>query len=86
MISGESADKKGAEERQVNERVRTMSARDFGRKIDSIDDTHATILNSLIDSVPENYPVRKRQKLEKDLNSAYQKYFNLLAEIEKILK
>ena len=86
MISDEGADKKGAEERQVNERVWTMSARDFGRKIDSIEDVHQEIKMSLIDSVPEDYPVRKRQKLEKDLQSAYEKYFDLLAEIERMLK
>ena len=83
MISDEGADKKGAEERQVNERVWTMSARDFGRKIDSIEDVHQEIRMSLVDSIED---INKRKKIENKLDLSYDQYFKVLSEIERMLK
>lgn len=65
--------------------VRTMSARDLDKKINSLEETHSAILDSLVDSFPEDYPVRDRENLEKELNDAYQEYFKVLSRIEKIL-
>ena len=83
MISAEGADKKGAEESQVNERVWTMSARDFGRKIDSIEDVHQEIRMSLVDSIED---INKRKKIENKLDLSYDQYFKVLSEIERMLK
>jgi len=68
--------------RQVNE-VRTMSARDLGKKIDSLEDVHQDIRMSMIDTIDD---ISKRKKLESKLQKTYDQYFKVLAEIERMLK
>ena len=63
--------------------VYTMSKKDFGKKIDSIEDVHQEIRMSLVDSIDD---VSKRQRAEKALQKAYDQYFKQLSEIERMLK
>jgi hypothetical protein len=73
---------KNQEPRQVNE-VRTMSARDLGKKIDKLEDVHQDIRMSMVDTIED---VSKRKKLETKLQKTYDQYFKVLVEIEKMLK
>jgi hypothetical protein len=66
----------------VNE-VRTMSAKDLGKKIDSLEDVHQDIRMSMIDTIDD---ISKRKKLESKLQKTYDQYFKVLAEIERMLK
>lgn len=73
-------------EQQLNERRRsgpqhplqTMTKRDLDKHMKAIDEIHAKIMFSMIDSVPEDFPIRKRETLEKRLNAAYSKYWDML--------
>lgn len=70
------------QQEQISE-VRTMSARDLGKKIDSLEDVHQDIRMSMIDTISD---VNTRKKLESRLQKSYEQYFKVLAEIEKMLK
>jgi predicted secreted Zn-dependent protease len=70
------------QQEQISE-VRTMSARDLGKKIDSLEDVHQDIRMSMIDTISD---VSTRKKLESRLQKSYDQYFKVLAEIEKMLK
>jgi len=73
---------KNQEVQQVDE-VRTMSARDLGKKIDSLEDVHQDIRMSMVDTISD---VNTRKKLENKLQKSYDQYFKVLAEIERMLK
>jgi predicted secreted Zn-dependent protease len=70
------------QQEQISE-IRTMSARDLGKKIDSLEDVHQDIRMSMIDTIRD---VSTRKKLESRLQKSYDQYFKVLAEIEKMLK
>lgn len=63
--------------------VHTMTAKDFGKKIDSIEDVHSDIRMAMVDTISD---ISRRKKIESKLQKAYDQYFNALAEIERILK
>lgn len=63
--------------------VRTMTAKDFGKKIDSIEDVHSDIRMAMVDTISD---ISRRKKIESKLQKAYDQYFNALAEIERMLK
>jgi hypothetical protein len=73
---------KNQEAQRIDE-VRTMSARDLGKKIDSLEDVHQDIRMSMIDTIDD---ISKRKKLETKLQKTYDQYFKVLAEIERMLK
>jgi len=69
-------------EEQIDE-ARTMSVKDLGKKIDSLEDVHQDIRMSMVDTIDD---VGKRKRLETKLQKTYDQYFKVLAEIEKMLK
>jgi aminopeptidase N len=73
---------KNQEPQQLDE-IRTMSAKDLGKKIDSLEDVHQDIRMSMIDTIED---INKRKKLESKLQKTYDQYFKVLAEIERMLK
>jgi len=73
---------KNQEPQQIDE-VRTMSARDLGKKIESLEDVHQDIRMSMMDTIDD---VSKRKKLESKLQKTYEQYFKVLVEIERMLK
>jgi len=81
-IKSMSVDEETAKEEQIDE-ARAMSAKDFGKKIDSIEDVHQEIKMSLIDSIED---VSKRKRAESALQKAYDQYFKSLSEIERMIK
>lgn len=65
----------------------TMTKRDVDKHLDSLENIHGNIMDSIIDSVPEDFPIRKRETLEKRLNAAYSKYFDMLdQQVKKVLE
>jgi len=70
------------QEPQIDE-ARAMSARDFSKRIDSIEDAHQEIKMSLVDSIED---INKRKKIESKLDLSYNQYFKALSEIERMLK
>lgn len=76
---------KNQEQQQVDEArpIRTMSAKDLGKKIDSIEDAQQEIKMSLVDSIED---INKRKKIESKLDLSYNQYFKALSEIERMLK
>jgi len=69
-------------EEQIDE-ARTMSVKDLGKKIDSLEDVHQDIRMAMVDTIDD---VSKRKRLETKLQKTYDQYFKVLAEIEKMLK
>jgi len=78
----ECVEEETSSEEQIDE-VRTMSAKDLGKKIDSLEDVHQDIRMSMVDTIDD---VSKRKRLETKLQKTYDQYFKVLAEIEKMLK
>jgi len=69
-------------EEQLDE-ARTMSKKDFGKKIDSIEDVHQEIRMAMVDTIDD---VSKRKRSEAALQQAYDQYFKQLSVIERMLK
>jgi len=78
----EYVEEESSSEEQIDE-ARAMSAKDFGKRIDSIEDAHQEIKMSLVDSIED---VSKRKRAESALQKAYDQYFKRLSEIERMMK
>lgn len=88
MISGESADKKGAEERQVNERRGSgpLSARQVSRRADTLSKNISEFENMLKQSKPEGVSSRDYDKAVSDMRSSYLDLMDAIEKVEGMLE
>ena len=88
MISGESADKKGAEESQVNERRGSgpLSARQVSRRADTLSKNISEFENMLKQSKPEGVSSRDYDKAVSDMRSSYLDLMDAIEKVEGMLE
>ena len=88
MISGESADKKGAEESQVNERRGSgpLSPRQISRRAETLSKNISEFENMLKQSKPEGVSSRAYDKAISDMRLAYIDLMDAIDMIEGMMK